>query len=626
MLSLSDIALYRGAQLLVKGANLRVTRGQRVALAGANGAGKSSLFALILGDLHADSGEVSLDSGIQIAHVAQETPHSEQSALDFVQGGDAELIELQNQLAAAQAGNHAANIAHILHELERIDAYSAKSRAAVLLAGLGFASGDIGNSVNSFSGGWRMRLNLARALMCRSDLLLLDEPTNHLDMEAIIWLENYLANYQGAILLIAHDRYFIDAVCNHVAYIEQQKLTLYRGGYSQFERIRAEHLASQAAAYNAQARQIAHYKQFIERFKAKATKAKQAQSRIKALARMQLLAPIAQERGFHFEFLPPKRCPHHLLSLNKVAMGFDKVLAREIDLPLEADMRIGILGANGAGKSTLLKTIAGELLPLAGHIERHQDLKIGYFAQHQLEQLDHRHSPLEHLQQQNPSASTQELLDFLGGFGFGGERATTAVAPFSGGEKARLALALVIYARPNVLLLDEPTNHLDLEMREALAEALQGFAGAMVIISHDRALLESVCDDLWLLAEGRLQEFNASITSYGQQKSPKAAYNASGEDANNKKQKRQQQAKLRAQLKPWQQKVQHAEQQLNQKTTELGALTAKLAAPETYADKTQLAALLKQEGALKQAIQDLELLWLEAQEALEAQQAALLDE
>jgi ATP-binding cassette subfamily F protein 3 len=515
MLNFSDLSLRRGPRLLFEQASFTIHPGHKVGLTGANGCGKSSLFALLRGELHADSGDFSIPPKWVIAHVAQETPALEKSAIDYVLDGDVELRQVERALEAAVMADDGHKQGELHAQLEAIDGYTARSRASRLLHGLGFKPGEEERLVTTFSGGWRMRLNLAQALMCRSDLLLLDEPTNHLDLDAVIWLQEWLRSYPGTLMLISHDRDFLDEVVDEILHVEQQRITLYSGNYSAFEHIRAERLANQQSAYEKQQREIKHVQSYIDRFRAKATKAKQAQSRIKALQRMEQIAPAHVDSPFHFAFRSPEKLPDPLLMLDKIDVGYDdKLILNGVRLSLYPGDRIGLLGHNGAGKSTLIKLIAGELSCRAGEIKPAKDLKVGYFAQHQLEQLHAESTPVEHLQRLDPKADEQSLRDYIGGFGFTNDRALSPVAPFSGGEKARLVLALLVYQRPNLLLLDEPTNHLDLEMRHALALALQDFEGALVVVSHDRHLLRSVTDKLLLVDSGKADEFDGDLDDY----------------------------------------------------------------------------------------------------------------
>jgi len=515
MLSFSKLALRRSATLLFSEVDFKIHSGQKLGLTGANGSGKSSLFALIRGDIAVDQGDFSISKHWVVAEVAQEADLTDRAAIEYVIDGDRELRLVEEKLSRAEAGEDAHQIAACHERLLEVDGYQALSRASKLLAGLGFAEAEIRRPVKSFSGGWIMRLNLARALMCRSDLLLLDEPTYHLDLDAVIWLEQWLKRYGGALLLISHDRDFLDAVVNSIAHIEHQAITLYRGNYSAFELQRAERLAQQQAGYLKQQQTIAHMQSFIDRFKAKATKARQAQSRIKALEKMQLIAPAHIDSPFHFEFRAPRALPSSLIRLDKVSTGYGEVTVLEkIEFSLIPGERIGLLGLNGAGKSTFIKLLADELQPGSGDMVRSKDLRVGYFAQHQVEQLDLGVNALLTLQRLDAKLTEREIRTYLGGFNFKNDKVMQTVGSFSGGEKARLVLALLIWNRPNLLLLDEPTNHLDLEMRLALNQALQGFQGSVILVSHDRHLLRSVCDDLWLVDRGSINRFDQDIDAY----------------------------------------------------------------------------------------------------------------
>jgi len=515
MLSFSGLALRRSSTLLFEAADFKVYGGQKLGITGANGCGKSSLFALIRGELSSDQGDFSFPKNWAVASVEQEAQLSQRVALEYVIDGDAELRQTEDRLARAEADHDSRQIASCHERLQEIDGYQSESRAARLLAGLGFAEAEIRLPLNSFSGGWIMRLNLARALMCRSDLLLLDEPTNHLDLDAVIWLEQWLKRYRGSLLLISHDRDFLDAVVDSIAHIETQRITLYRGNYSAFEMQRAERLAQQQAAHQKQQQSIAHMQSYIERFRAKASKAKQAQSRIKALEKMQLIAPAHIDSPFHFEFRAPTALPSSLIKIDHAATGYgDKIVLENIEFSMIPGERIGLLGLNGAGKSTFIKLLAGELEVFRGEVTRAKELRIGYFAQHQVEQLDLEANALLTMQRLDPALTEREIRSFLGGFNFRGDKVLQAVKTFSGGQKARLVLALLIWQRPNLLLLDEPTNHLDLEMRLALNQALQGFEGSVILVSHDRHLLRSVCDDLWLVDRGALLGFDQDLDAY----------------------------------------------------------------------------------------------------------------
>ncbi len=637
MLRLDHLSLRRGPRLLFTDATCSIHPGQRVGVTGANGSGKSSLFALILDELHADAGELHRPADWVIAHVAQETPADPRPAIEYVLDGDQELRQIEQQLQQAEGSPQQGERLATLHSrFETIDGYSARSRAARLLHGLGFSVGDEGRPVDSFSGGWRMRLNLARALICRSDLLLLDEPTNHLDLDAVIWLEGWLKGYPGTLLLISHDRDFLDGVTTHIAHIEQGGLTLYSGNYSAFEHIRAERLANQQAAFERQQQEIAHIHSYVERFRAKATKARQAQSRLKALQRMERIAPAHVDSPFQFSFKPPEKSPSPLLRLENGATGYgDNTILQGVNLTLVPGDRIGLLGHNGAGKSTLIKLLA-EGLPLTSG-ERHsaQHLAIGYFAQHQMDQLHPEQSPLQHLLQLDRKAGEQSCRDYLGGFGFSGELADRPTAPFSGGEKARLVLALLIYQRPNLLLLDEPTNHLDLEMRHSLIRALQGFSGAMVIVSHDRHLLRTSSDQLLLVNRGRVEEFKGDLDDYPrwladnrsgvEEKSSNAEPQEHSATARRERKRRE--AEQRQLLQPLRRKGEQLEKALAELSQQQAELEQRLADPEIYSDgqKATLQQLLKQKRQIDAELGTTEEEWLQTVEELEALQSTADD-
>jgi ATP-binding cassette subfamily F protein 3 len=516
LILLRQLSLARGARRLIENADLQVHAGWRVGLVGANGSGKSSLFALLSGELHPESGDCEVPRDWRIATVGQETPALEQPAIDYVLDGDVELRDIERRLAAADRAHDGHALADLHARLEAVDGYAARSRAAAMMHGLGFSTADLERPVADFSGGWRMRLNLARALLSRADLLLLDEPTNHLDLDAVVWLERWLAAYRGTLLVVSHDRDFLDGCVSHIAHIEAGRLTLYSGNYSAFEEQRAARLAAQESMYQKQQREIAHMTQFIARFRAKATKARQAQSRLKALDRLERIAPAHVDAPFDFEFPAPARAPSPLLTLEDAVLGYppDRAVLEKVQLTLRPGARLGLLGANGAGKSTLIKVIAGELAPLAGRRVEGHGLAIGYFAQHQLELLRPDESPLGHLALEEPKTRELELRTYLGRFDFRGAMADTPIGTFSGGERSRLALALVVRRRPNLLLLDEPTNHLDLEMRHALTRALAEYEGSLVLVSHDRALLRTVCDGFLLVADGRAAEFDGDVDDY----------------------------------------------------------------------------------------------------------------
>ncbi len=634
MISLTALTLRRGTRTLLEDATLTLHGGWHVGLVGRNGTGKSTLFAAILGQLPPDKGNVSVLKNLAIATVAQDTPSLPDLAIEFALDGDVELRELERRLTIAEDTEDIEAISSIHERLNVIGGYAARSRAASLLHGLGFSQEAQGRPVASFSGGWRMRLNLARALMCRSDLLLLDEPTNHLDLDAVIWLQGWLSAYPGMLMVISHDREFLDAVTTHTVHLEGVKATLYTGNYSQFERQRAERLTLQAGAYQKQQKEIAHLQSFIRRFKAKASKATQAQSRMKTLERMEMVAAVHADSEFSFEFPEPDRLPSPLVRFDEVEAGYGSVsILKNLRVLIAPGERIGLLGPNGAGKSTLVQTIAGALPPIGGKMMRDPYLRVGYFAQHTTDSLDPKASPMLHLRRIDPKATEQNLRTFLGGFNFKGDRAFDAVEPFSGGEKARLALAMVVYQRPNLLLLDEPTNHLDLDMRHALESALMDFAGAVVVVSHDRHLLTSTCETLWLVAEGRCVNFDGDLDDYakwlnsrdlnGSAAKAAAKGNAkSGGERNvaSAKDQRRASADARAQLKPLQDSLKKLDQQMAKLQKELAALDQKLADQGLYesARSAELATALKQQGELKKKLAGTEEEWLAATEQIEA--------
>jgi ATP-binding cassette subfamily F protein 3 len=629
VLSLDKVTLRRGTQVLFENASLQVHRGQRLGVVGANGCGKSSLFALLLGELEADAGSARLDPADVVAHVRQESPHDSCSALDYVLDGDRELRRVQAKIVERQArGEHESAELHDLYErMETIDGYAAEARAGRLLAGLGFAPETASQPVRSFSGGWRMRLNLAQALMCRSDVLLLDEPTNHLDLPAILWLERQLIQYAGILLVISHDRDFLDAVCTRIAHIEQQRVTAYTGNYSDFEEQRAERLAQQQALFERQQKEIKHLQGFVDRFRYKASKAKQAQSRLKMMERMTRIAPAHVDSPFHFQFLEPSKQPRHLLKLDRARLGYGETAVLDgVGLSISSGDRIGLLGVNGAGKSTLVKALADGSTVLAGERVVSRDAEIGYFAQHQLEQLHPDLSPWDHLLAEEPDTREADLRAWLGRFGFSGDRIFEPVAPFSGGEKARLALALMIRRRPNLLLLDEPTNHLDLEMRQALSVALMEYEGALVVIAHDRHLLRSVCDELMIVHDGEVERFERTLDDYPAWLREREA----GEDVDtgekptadkvNRKARRQQEAELRRRLKPLSDRVGAIEKQLARHRMDLEMMEKRLAEEALYTDpdrREELTDLVRRQGELRAGVEDLEWEWLEVSEALE---------
>ncbi|WAK01927.1 ATP-binding cassette domain-containing protein [Methylobacter sp. YRD-M1] len=624
MLNFRNISLRRGARVLFANASFTIHKGQKVGVTGANGVGKSSLFALLRNELHLDEGDFSMPPGLEIAHVAQETPAVGCSAIDYVIDGDRELRRLQQQLAAAEQADDGLKQAQLHAMLDTIGGYSAQARASRLMSGLGFMPEQEQNPVSSFSGGWRMRLNLAQALMCRSDVLLLDEPTNHLDLDAVIWLQDWLCKYPGTLLLISHDRDFLDAITDHIVHIEQNKAEIYTGNYSAFERMRAEKLAQQQAAYLKQQREIAHMQSFVERFKAKATKARQAQSRIKALERMELIAQAHVDSPFDFSFPAPGRMPNPLLTLEKADIGYgQKCVIEQASLSISPGDRIGLLGPNGAGKSSLIKVLAGTMLPLSGVRREADALRIGYFAQHQLEQLRLDESPLWHLQKLDNQATEKDLRNFLGGFDFQGDKVLEPVKPFSGGEKARLVLAMLVYQNPNLLLLDEPTNHLDLEMRHALSVALQDYEGAIVVVSHDRHLLRSVTDQLLLVADGKARPFDGDLEDYrlwlAEQKKGEEKPAADATPMVSRKDQRKLEAERRQKFKPLYDALKKAEQAVEKYHAEQRQLEQLLADPAIYADseKERLKKLMERKVQVDKALEEAEAAWMEAEEKLE---------
>lgn len=632
MIRLSNLTLQRGPQRLLDGAEMTLHTGHKAGLIGANGAGKSSLFALLRGELSPDGGDCHLPADWRIAHMRQEVDTLDRVAVDYVLDGDVRLRRVQAALAEAEQAHDGTALARLHSELDSADGYTADARARKLLAGLGFTNEQMDRRVGDFSGGWRMRLNLAQALMCPSDLLLLDEPTNHLDLDAILWLEDWLKGYPGTLLLISHDRDFLDAVVDHVLHVEQRKLNLYKGGYSAFERTRAERLAQQQQAYEKQQAQRAHMEKYIARFKAQATKARQAQSRIKALERMEELSAAHVDSPFDFVFRESQKISSPLLSLSEGRLGYgDKAILEKVKLQLVPGARIGMLGPNGAGKSTLIKNLAGELEPLSGRLVRGENLAVGYFAQHQLDSLDDKASPLLHLQRIAPTEREQTLRDFLGGFDFHGDRVDEPVVNFSGGEKARLALSLIAWERPNLLLLDEPTNHLDLEMRLALTMALQEFAGAVVVVSHDRHLLKSTTDDFLLVADGKVEPFDGDLDDYSRwlveyrQRNAPVSSAVTNPDKTDKKAMRQAAAALRQQLAPHKKTADKLEAELNQVHAQLAEIETALGDGGLYeaARKDELRELLARQTALKQREGDLEDAWMQALETLETMQAEL---
>ncbi|OEY66417.1 ATP-binding cassette domain-containing protein [Marinobacter sp. X15-166B] len=648
MLTLSDLSLQRGGTWLLEGASLTIQPGQRVAIVGANGAGKSSLFQLLLGQLSPERGQISLPGGCRIAHMAQEVHASARSARDFILDGDHELRHLEAELAQAEAADDHQAMARIHGELDLREAWAAGRRAETLMRGLGFAEADADRPVSDFSGGWRIRLNLAQALMRPSDFLLLDEPTNHLDLDACFWLENWLRRYPGTLLFISHDRDFMDRVATHLVHFDRRKLEAYTGNYSAFERQRSERLAQQQAGYERQQARIAEIQGFIDRFKAKATKARQAQSRVKALERMEMIAPAHVDSPFNFEFPVAEKVSNPLLSIRQGQAGHgDTVVLAPLDLTLLPGSRIGLLGPNGAGKSTLIDALRGQGALLAGERTTGEHLAVGYFAQHQLESLDLDASPFLHLQRLAPTASEQSIRNFLGGFNFHGDDALAAIRNFSGGEKARVALAVIAWQRPNLLLLDEPTNHLDLEMRQALTMALQAFDGAIVLVSHDRHLLRNTVDEFWLVNEGRVTDYEGDLEDYERwladrrkdevaaprrpsaaaMPAGKVASSASGgaESSDERRERKRAEAGLRQKLSPFRKRQAQLEQQMDQLQSALCEVEERLADPEIYApeNKDRLKTLLARQAEQKRLLETAELEWLDVCETVERMELEL---
>ena len=648
MLTITDLSLQRGGVWLLDSVNLTVQPGQRVAIVGANGAGKSSLFQLLLGQLAPEQGSASLPGGCRIAHMAQEFEASGRSARDFVLDGDFELRRMEQALAEAEASGDDHEAARIHGELDVHEAWSAPRRAETLLRGLGFADSDTDRPVSAFSGGWRIRLNLAQALMRPSDLLLLDEPTNHLDLDACLWLENWLRRYPGTLLFISHDRDFMDRVATHLVHFDNRKLELYTGNYTAFETQRSERLALQQANYERQQARIAEIQRFIDRFKAKATKAKQAQSRVKALERMEKIAPAHVDSPFSFEFPVAEKVSNPLLSIRQGVAGHGQApILQEVNVTLLPGSRIGLLGPNGAGKSTFMDALRGAGTLLSGERTCGEHLAIGYFAQHQLEALDLDASPFLHLQRLAPTASEQSVRNFLGGFDFHGDEALTPIRSFSGGEKARVALAVIAWQRPNLLLLDEPTNHLDLEMRQALTMALQNFDGAIVVVSHDRHLLRNTVDDFWLVCDGTVSEYDGDLEDYErwlaerrkdeeapprrevpEQSDPAPAGTSTAAlSADERKARKRREAELRKQLSPFRKQQATLEKDMERLQADLAGVEQRLAEPALYQDseKNRLKELLGEQATLKQQLETAEGQWLEVSETVEEMEAALDD-
>lgn len=625
MIQFEQISLQRGTKFLLDNASLTIYPGQKLGLIGANGSGKSTLFQLLLGQITSDAGHFDIPKQWRIAHMAQEVGHTTRSALDYVLDGDLELRHLEAAVAANPDGE---TLARLYADLENIHAYTAPTRAQELLNGLGFAAGDSDRPVSDFSGGWRIRLNLAQALMCPSDLLLLDEPTNHLDLDATLWLETWLKRYKGTLLIISHDRDFLDNIVERIVCLERQKLDSYSGNYSAFERQRAEKLAQQQVNFEKQQERIAHIEDFIRRFRAKATKARQAQSRIKELERMEKIAPAHIDSPFRFTFTANEKMSVPLVHIARATIGYDqKIILKNVELSVVPETRIALLGPNGAGKSSLIKTIAGNLALLNGDCTYGEHFKLGYFAQHQLESLDLHASAALHIQRLSPAAREQDIRDFLGSFDFHGDRAFEPITHFSGGEKARLALAIIAWQKPNLLLLDEPTNHLDLEMRQALTMALQEFEGAVILVSHDRHLIRNTVNEFLLVADGTVTEFDGDLDDYYRWLSQRKNDTRQEEktsleiktDKVDKKVQRQQAAAQREKLKPLTNKLKNLESQLEKYQSQLSDVEARLADVCIYEDrnKTKLHATLAEQTRLQASIEKIEEDWLLISEELE---------
>jgi ATP-binding cassette subfamily F protein 3 len=633
MLSFTNLSLRRGIRLLIKDASFTIYRSEKTGIVGANGTGKSTLLALVLGELQPDAGSFDRPSQLVLAHVSQELDATEQAAIEFIMDGDIELRATEQAIARAEHANDGVALGNLHATYATIGGYDARSRAGKLMHGLGFSSEDESRPVRAFSGGWRVRLNVAKALMCRSDLLLLDEPTNHLDLDAVIWLEDWLRNYPGTLLMIAHDREFLDRTVNRIIHLEHEEAHAYSGNYSAFEEQRTAQLAQQQSMFERQQREIKHMMSFVERFRAKASKARQAQSRIKALERMERIAPAHVDSQFEFTFLAPDKLPQPLLAIDKQTAGYgDHIVLQPFSMSIAPGDRIALLGRNGAGKSTLMKLLAGELKSTAGKRIEARDLRIGYFAQHQLEQLTVSESPMAHLRRLGgpaaAKATEQELRGFLGSFGFSGDRVFEPVGPFSGGEKARLVLALVSYLRPNLLLLDEPTNHLDLEMRQALAVALQDYEAAVVLVSHDRHLLRAFADELLLVHDGKVAAFDGDLDDYANwfatsAEAKELADTASASPAEDRKQRKRDEAERRARLSPLRAQVAKFEKQIQQLEADRAAIDAELMEPELYVDGASAKAreLMQRRGEVASRLADIESAWLEAAERLERETA-----
>ena len=629
MIQLLELSLLRGTQQLLKHADLTLHSGWKVGIIGANGVGKSSLFKLLIGELQLDAGELKMSGNQTIAHMAQEVHSNNRNVLDYVLDGDTALRKIQAQLQHAEQEDMAGRIGELHAQLDNIDGYTAESRAQQLLNGLGFSNDDAQRDISDLSGGWRIRLNLAKALMCRSDILLLDEPTNHLDLDATLWLETWLKNYTGTLLLISHDRDFLDQVVDHIVHMHSEKLDIYRGQYSAFELAKAERLAQQQVQYQKQQIRIAEIEQFVRRFKAKASKAKQAQSRVKELERMNIISAAHVDSPFTFSFQASEKVSNPLLTLRKVDCGYpDQSILTQVSLSLAPGARIGLLGPNGAGKSTLIKTLVGDLAALSGERNSGAHLRVGYFSQHQLEALDLEASPMVHIMRLSPTATDQQVRNYLGSFGFFGDDAFTPVKKFSGGEKARVALALIAWQKPNLLLLDEPTNHLDLEVRHALTMALQEFEGAVILVSHDRHLLRNTVDEFLLVANGTVAEFTGDLNDY-QQWLPEQRRNLSpnkmvsrenrSQSADEKKDLKRLAAERRSALRPLKNRISAIEKLIDTLQTKLSDCEQQLSDISIYnsENKDKLKTILAEQATAKSQFEHAEEEWLEKLEELE---------
>tara|TARA_R110000824_G_scaffold288508_2_gene476471 strand:+ start:38967 stop:40856 length:1890 start_codon:yes stop_codon:yes gene_type:complete len=623
MISLQDISLRMGSQLLLDEAGLTVYAGQKVGIIGRNGTGKTSLFKLLMGEISPDKGEVDFPKDLRKSQMLQETVGSSRTALDYVIDGDAKFRAVEKQIAIAEQAHDDHKLAMLHAELDLLDGWTVRNRAEQLLSGLGFPVEDFPRTVKEFSGGWRIRLNLAQALMTPSDLLLLDEPTNHLDLEATLWLQQWLLRYQGTLMLVSHDRSFLDVVVGHIVSFENRQLFLYRGNYSDYEKQKAERLAQLQAEYEKQQLRKKEIEAFVRRFRAKASKARQAQSRMKELSRMVDIAPAHTDSPFHFKFLEPAKLPPSLLACDKISIGYNEPLIEDFSMNIRSDSRIGLLGSNGQGKSTLLKVLCGKLPLLAGDINCSDHLKIGYCAQHQVDELDSSSTPMKLIQSLNSKAREQEIRNFLGGFDFQGDRVTESIEHFSGGEKSRLALAMVVWQKPNLLLMDEPTNHLDLEMCHSLTVGLQEFSGALILVSHDRHLLGNTVDQFLLVKDGKLEFFDGDLNDYEKLllEKDKIEINSGKEQQNkfSKKELRQQSAEKRTQLKSLRQLTGKLEKAIELKQNQLAAVELRLTDTALYGEsqKAALNDFLQERAQLLSAISQLEEEWLLASEEME---------